>query len=53
MNEGFKPPTDDALHAIWVIRNWTQLSKGNLTTYEEIVRKVNLLAAEVFDKLHK
>lgn len=51
-NEPQKPPQDPALHALWVIRNWTHLPKGNLTTYEEIVRKVNKLAYETLKELH-
>lgn len=50
----FKPPKDPAihaLHALWVIRNWTSLPKGNMQSYEDIVKKVNLLASEVFDEL--
>lgn len=47
----FKPPNDPALRALWVIRNWTSLPKGNMQSYEDIVRRVNLLASEVFDEL--
>lgn len=47
----FKPPNDPALHALWVIRNWTKLPKGNLQSYEDIVRQVNKLASEVFEDL--
>ena len=47
----FKPPKDPALRALWVIRNWTSLPKGNMQSYEDIVRRVNLLASEVFDEL--
>ena len=51
MNDGFKPPNDPALHALWVIRNWTMLPKGNLDTWQDIVRRVNRLASETYDKL--
>lgn len=53
MTQENNPPKDPALHAIWVIRNWTRLPKGNLATHEEIVRKVHRLASEVFDELYK
>jgi len=48
----FKPPTDPALRAIWIIRNWTQTPIGNMQSYADIVHKVNQLASEVFDQLH-
>lgn len=53
MKQEFKPPKDEALHALWVICNLTRLPKGNLVSYEEIVRQVNSLADEVFTKLYK
>ena len=51
-SEPQKPPQDTALHALWVIRNWTRLPKGNMESYEEIVRKVNRLAYETLKELH-
>jgi len=51
MKEQFKPPTDPALHALWVIRNWTALPKGNMQSWEEIVRRVNQLSSETFEQL--
>ena len=53
MNEDFKPPADPALHAIWVIRNWTMLPKGNLNTWQDIVMRVNRLASETYEELSK
>lgn len=52
MNAHTKPPKDPALHALWVIRNWTFHPIGNLTTHAEIVRKVHHLASEVFNELN-
>lgn len=52
MNEEEKP-IDPALHALWVIRNWTRLPKGNLETYEHIVRKVNTYASEMYALLNE
>jgi hypothetical protein len=49
----FNPPKDPSLHAIWIIRNWTQMPKGNLETYEEIVAKVNRLASEVLNECNR
>lgn len=49
----FKPPTDPALHALWVIRNWTQLPIGNMQTPEDVLRKVYQLANEVFESATK
>lgn len=48
----YKPPSDPALHALWVIRNWTATPIGNLTTYEDIVRKVHRLASETLTAPH-
>lgn len=52
MNEEEKP-ADPALHALWVIRNWTRLPKGNLESYEAIVLKVNIYASEMYALLNK
>lgn len=49
----FKPPTDTALHALWVIRNWTTLPKGNMNSWEDIVRRVNKLANEACEEISK
>jgi hypothetical protein len=49
----FKPPTDPALHALWVIRNWTRPPIGNMQTPEEVLRRVHEHAREVFDTLTK
>jgi hypothetical protein len=49
MNTEFKPPTDPALHALWVIRNWTRPPIGNMQTPEDVLRKVHELAREVFN----
>lgn len=49
----FKPPTDPALHAIWVIRNWTQLPIGNMQSSEDVLRRVHQLAKEVFEAATK
>ena len=43
----FKPPTDPTLHALWVIRNWTSLPRGNMQSAEDILRKVHELAKDV------
>jgi hypothetical protein len=43
----FKPPTDPALHALWVIRNWTRPPMGNMQKPEDILRQVHKLAQEV------
>ena len=51
MNQEFKPPSDPALHALWVIRNWTMLPKSNLVSWEEIVRKVGKLSSEVYEQI--
>lgn len=53
MNDGFKHPNDPALYAIWVIRNWTMLPKGNLNTWQDIVMRVNRLASETYEELSK
>ena len=52
MSQEFNPPKDPALHAIWVIHNWTRRPLGNSETYEDVVRKVHLLAEETFTQLH-
>ena len=51
MNQEFKPPADRALHALWVIRNWTRLPKESCVTWEEIVRKVNEFSSEVYEQI--
>jgi len=51
-SEPQKPPKDPALHALWVIRNWTHTPKGNMQSYEDIVRRVHQLAAETFEELN-
>ena len=51
--ENFKPPKDPALHALWVIRNWSQFPLGNMQNPEQRLRDINKLATEVFDRLHK
>ena len=51
MNQEFKPPSDPALHALWVIRNWTRLPKSNCVSWEEIVRKVSKLSSEVYEQI--
>lgn len=48
----FKPPTDPALHALWVIRNWTRPPIGNLQTPEAVLHKVHEHARAVFDAIH-
>lgn len=53
MNKEFKPPSDPALHALWVIRNWTMLPKRNLDTWQDIVRRINRLASETYEELSK
>jgi hypothetical protein len=45
----FKPPTDPALHALWVIRNWTRPPMGNMQKPEDILRRVHELAQEVLN----
>ena len=52
MNQDFSPPKDPALHALWVIRNWTYTPKGNMQSYEDIVRKVHRLASETVEQLN-
>lgn len=52
MSQEFNPPKDSALHALWVIRNWTRLPKGNMQSYEDIVRRVHRLSDETFDQLN-
>lgn len=53
MSTEFKPPKDSALHALWVIRNWTRPPLGNMQSAEDVVREVHELAREVFDELYK
>lgn len=43
----FATPKDPALHALWVIRNWTFTPIGNLNTHEQIVKRVHELATEI------
>lgn len=47
----FKPPKDPALHALWVIRNWTRPPLGNMQSPEDVVAKVHKLAQEVFESV--
>jgi hypothetical protein len=49
----FKPPTDPALHALWVIRNWTRPPLGNMQSHEDVLRRVYQLANEVFESTTK
>lgn len=52
----FKPPTDPALHALWVIRNWTRpLERGTVSMLspEHQRERVHQLASEVFEQLSK
>ena len=51
MNKEFKPPSDPALHALWVIRNWTRLPKGDCVSWEEIVKKVNKFSSEIYERV--
>lgn len=53
MNDEFKPPTDPALHAIWVIRNWTRTPIRNMQSWQDIVKRVNRLASETYEELSK
>ena len=43
----FKPPTDPALHALWVIRNWTKMPRGNMQSADEILSRVHELAKKM------
>ena len=51
MKQEFKSPSDPALRTLWLIRNLTMLPKGNLVSWEEIVKKVNKLSSEVYDQI--
>jgi hypothetical protein len=44
--------TDPAIHALWVIRNWTITPRGNMQSAEDILRKVHDLAKEVVRTHH-
>lgn len=52
----FKPPTDPALYALWIIRNWsrpTERGMSSMQSCEDKVRIIHNLSSEVLGQLAK